>query len=307
VGVSHSTFKCARIAIIGSCQVVGLAAATRRILPGAEVNAWHIGVHPKDSDEAILALLPGFDLVLSQIPDWDEHALLRISRLRERGLNAIYLPILTFPGFHPDITYIHAPDGSMRHGLGTAYHSLIIASAFVLGLPEQRILPLFNSYVFAELGYFEVFEVAKEALFNNFRNAGYDLGPLFDLWIRQVGQFMYTINHPHILVLATLCRLVLARANLVDVRTPVPENIDDSLAAHFIWPTYPPLAKRIGLPGSTTFLINAHGLAGDQARELPLGDYITRCYRIYSGLQKDALRVGNVAKACDRLGAVVVG
>jgi hypothetical protein len=306
VRVSVDTFKRPRIAIIGSCQVVGLAAATRRLLPGAEVKAWHIGVHPKDSDEDILALLPGFDLVLSQIPDWDEHVSLRFSRLREHGLNAVYLPVLTFPGFHPDITYIRAPDGSMRHGLGTDYHSLIVASAFVLGLPEQRIPSLFNSYVFAELGYFEVFEAAKKALLNNFRNAGYDLGLLFDMWIRQVGQFMYTINHPHILVLATLCRVVLARANLVDVMTPMPENIDDSLAAHFIWPTYPSLAKRIGLSGSTTFLVIAHGLAEGQARELPLTDYITGCYRKYSRLQKDTLRVGDVAKACDRLGAIVV-
>jgi hypothetical protein len=306
VRVSDDTIKCARIAIIGSCQVGGLAAATRRLLPEAEVKFWHLGVYPKDSDEDILALLPGFDLVLSQVPDWDEHVLLRISRLQGHGLNAIYLPVLTFPGFHPDITYIHAPDGSMRQVLGTAYHSLIIASAFVLGLPEHRIPPLFNSYVFAELGYFEVFAAAKKALLNNFRNAGYDLGLLFDLWIRQVGQFMYTVNHPHILVLATLCRLVLARANLVDVVTPVPENIDDFLAAHFIWPTFPALAKRIGLPGSTTFLIIAHGLAEGQARELPLADYIAGCYRMYSSLQKDALRVGDVAKVCDRLGALVI-
>ena len=304
--VSNATSEHPRIAIIGSCQVVGLAAAARRLLPGAEVIAWHIGVYPKDSDEDILALLPGFDLVISQIPDWDEHVSLHISSLREHGLNAIYLPVLVFPGFHPDTTYINAPDGSMRHGLGSDYHSLIIASAFALGLPEQRVLPLFNSYVFAELGYFEVFEAAKKALLNNFQNAGFDLEPLFDIWIRQIGQFMYTINHPHILALATLCRVVLARADLVDVMVPVPENIDDFLAAHFIWPTYPALAKRIGLRGSTTFLAIANGQAEDQARELPLADYIAGCYRIYSSLEKDALRVGGVATACERLRAIVV-
>lgn len=74
----------------------------------------------------------------------------------------------------------------------------------------------------------------------------------------------------------------------------------------FIWPTFPPLAKRIGLPGSTSFLIIADGLAEGQARELPLADYIAGCYRMYGSLQKDALRVGDVAKACDRLGAFVV-
>jgi len=303
--MSDGTSKRLRVAIIGTCQVVGLAAAARRLLPGAEVNAWHVGVHPKDSDEDLLALLRGYDMVISQLSDWDEHIPLRITRLREQGFPVVYLPSLAFPGFHPDIAYIRGSEGFV-HGLENDYHSVIIASAFTLGLPEWRVPELFNAYIFAELGYFEVFEAAKTALFANFGREDIDLHPLFDVWMQQAGQFMYTINHPHILVLAMLCRLALARAGHLDATAPLPEGIDDNLAMHFVWPTYPALARRIGLRGSTTFLRRPHDLAEGQARELPLADYVSACYRIYGSLAKDTLRVGVVATACERLGALVL-
>jgi Polysaccharide biosynthesis enzyme WcbI len=303
--MTDGAFKRLRVAVIGSCQVVGLAAATQRLLPGADVKAWHVGVHPKDSDEDLLALLPGFDTVISQISDRDGQIPLRISRLREQGLPVVYLPVVAFPGFHPDITYIRGPDG-LVHGLATDYHSVIVASAFTLGLPERRVPELFNAYTFAELGYFDVFQAAKAALLSIFDQDGFDVRPLFDLWMQQAGQFMYTINHPHILVLATLCRLALARAGHLEPTAPLPEGINDHLAMHFIWPTYPTLAKRIGLPGSTTFLRNTNGLAEGEAREMALADYVSACFRIYGGLAKDTLRIGAVATACERLGALVV-
>ncbi len=180
------------------------------------MSARHVGVNPKDSDEEILARIAGFDLAITQIGNTDEHVSLCIERLREKRIPAIYLPVLVFSGFHPDITYIRSPDGSLIPGLMMDYHSLVVVAAFTLGLPEHRVLTLFNHFVFTELGYFEVFEASKAALLQNVRDAGYDLTPLFDEWLRRNGQFMYTINHPHIFSLATLCRLALARAGLVD-------------------------------------------------------------------------------------------
>lgn len=294
-----------RVAIIGGCQIVGLAAAAQRLLPDADVRAWHVGVHPNDSDEELLALLSGFDVVISQLSDWDDHVPLRITRLRERGLPVVHLPVVVFPGFHPDITYLRLPDALLL-GPMSDYHSIIAATAFALGLPEARVPALFNRFIFSELGYFEVFEAAKQAMFANFDTEGFDVRPLFDLWMKQVGQFMYTINHPHILVLASLCHMALARAGRLDPAVALPDDIDDNLAAHFTWPTYPALAKAIGFTGSTTFLRGIHGLPEGQPREWPLAEYIAAAYQLYSGLGGDALRVGDVASACERLGPHVV-
>ena len=303
--MSDGTFKRLRVAIVGGCQVVGLAATARRLLPEAEVVAWHVGVNPKDSDGDLLALLAGFDTVISQLSDRDEHIPLRITRLREQGLPLVYLPVMVFPGFHPDITYITGP-GGLVHGPMVDYHSVIAAAAFTLGLPESRTAELFNAFIFAELGYFDVFAAAKTALFANFIQEGFDLGPLFDLWMGQVGQFMYTVNHPHILVLATLCRLALARGGYLDPMACLPNDIDDNLAEHFRWPAYPALARRIGVPGSNTFLRALHGLAPGQTRELPLTEYISVCFRLYESIGKEALQVRNILTASERLGALVL-
>lgn len=303
--MSGETHRSLRVAIIGGCQVVGLTAAAERLLPGAEIKTWHVGVNPKDSDEELLALLANFNSVISQLSDWDPHIELRISRLRERGLPVVYLPPMVFAGFHPDLTYIRGPDGLVP-GPMTDYHSVIAAAAFTLGLPEQRVTGLFNAFVFSELGYFDVFDAARTELLANFKQAGYELSAPFDLWLQQVGQFMYTFNHPHIKVLGSLCRLALARAGHLDPAASLPDGIDDDLAMNFTWPVYPALARRIGLVGSNTFLRGVHGLAPGQTREIPLAEYVSMSFRVYEGLAKDMLRTGVVATASERLGSLVV-
>jgi Polysaccharide biosynthesis enzyme WcbI len=303
--MNDGPFRRLRIAIVGGCQVAGLSATAKRLLPGAEVAAWHVGVHPKCSDEELLASLAGFDTVISQLSDWDGHVPLRITRLREQGLPVVYLPVMVFPGFHPDITYISGSGGLVR-GPMVDYHSIIVAAAFTLGLPESRVAALFNALIFTELGYFEVFDAAKAALFANFKQEGIDLSPLFDFWMQQVGQFMYTVNHPHILVMSTLCRHALAQAGRLEPGASLPDDIDDSLAQHFRWPAYPALARRIGVPGSSTFLRGLHGLASGQTRELPLTEYISVCFRFYEGLGREALQVSNIVAASERLGAFVL-
>jgi hypothetical protein len=303
--VTKGDFAPLRIAIVGSCQVVGIAAAARAFLPQVEVCTWHVGVHPKDSDEELLAQLRGFDVVLSQLSDHEQHTSLGITRLRGYELPVVYVPALAFQGFHPDITYVLGPAGPVHAGQSD-YHSVIIASAFLLGLPPRRVPDLFNAYVYAQLGYFEVFEAAKAALFANCDAHGVDLRAHFAFWLQHVGQFMYSINHPSILVLATLCRLALAEAGYLDPETPIPEGIPDFLGTDFTWPTYPELAQRIGVQGSTTFRRSLNGLPDGSSRDLPLATYVSECYEIYSGVPRELLRVGTVAKACDRLVQVVL-
>ena len=294
-----------RIAIVGTCQTGGMAAAARGMLPGAEVQSWHISVWPTDTDEEILAKMPDFDLVISQVSDWDSRESLRISRLREMGLNVVYTPSIGFTGFHPDITYMAGPDGYIQ-GEGSDYHSILIAAAFVLGIPEHRVADLFNTYVFAELGYLDVFPAAKAALVDSFAAEGFEIESLFDDWLRVCGPFMYSVNHPHVHVLATITRLALSRAGYVDAAERLPKGLDDYLSKNFTVPTYPPIAKRVGVPGSTVHNLNTHGVAPGQKRGVALGDYVSASYRIYRDLDRDVLMTSGVAAACERLDSLVV-
>ena len=278
-----------QVAIVGTCQVSGLGLATQVLMPDAEVACWHVGVHPRATPAEIAARLPEFDLVVSQIADGSADNPLGISRLRERLASVVFIPIVSFTGFHPDATYILRPDGLVPGSLSDL-HSAIVISAFLMGLSERRTTDLFNSFVFAELGYFDAFSAARAALATHFAAAGYEICSLLDQWHAQIGQFMYTVNHPHIKVLAALCRLALAQAGYVDFAAPLPAQMPDPLAASFVWPVYPPLAKRIGIPGSTIFQQAARGLKDGQSREVSLGTYVALSFAHYATLDPARLQ-----------------
>ena len=211
---------------------------------------------------------------------------------------------MAFQGFHPDVTYIVRPNGSIVPGALSEYHSQIAVAAFLLGLSADRAISLFNSYVFARFGYFDVFDAGRAALFDSGRRDGFDLAPLFDLWLKREGQFMYTTNHPHVGVLASLCRTALIGADVIGPETELPDGIDDALSRQFTWPVYPPIAKHIGIVGSTTFRRAATG-PEDHARDVSLADYVGASYEAYQALGPDAIRFGNATTACMRLAEVL--
>jgi hypothetical protein len=251
-------------------------------------------------------LLSGYDLIITQISDIHKTEALRIGRLREAALPVLYLPAIVFRGFHPDVIYLrNRSTGGILYGIGTQYQSAIVAAAFLLGLPHDRIEDLFNAYVFAELGYFDAFRAEKPAFLANLKAEGYDLEPVFDSIVEEIGSFMYTINHPHILLITIMCRMALAKHGLIDPETPLPVNIPDRLFRNFVCPVYPQIAKRIGVSGSTVFLKANKALAADETRELTLADYIASSYQIYERLPADTFRDPAVNNIRDRLKSIV--
>jgi hypothetical protein len=303
--MSSEPAKSPRVAIIGGCQVVGFAAAARSLLPDADVHDWHVGVHPVITQEALAALLPDYDLVVSQMPDTDKQSPLATIRLREQGVRVLPLPVVTFCGFHPDSAYI-LNAGRIVPGVWSDYHSILVAASFLLGLPRERVPNLFNSLVFHELGYFQAFEDAKSAFIERWLSAGFDLAPFVEIWLAETGLFMYTMNHPHIRVLADLAKLALSDAGLVTPEAAWTIPLKDSLANHFVWPVYPELAKRIGILGSTGFMRPLRSLAADEPREVSLTAYITACYERYNSIERDSLRVPSISAATARLKEILV-
>ena len=300
--------KILKIAILGTCQVLGMAETARRLLPGAEIKAWHVGVAPADTEEEILAQLPDYDLIICQVSEWDSHEALRPSRMRQTQLPYMHVPPIVFTGFHPDTTYV-LKDGGVLGGPGTDYHSILVATAFVLGVPEHRVPGLFNTYVFAELGYLDAFESARAALIDSFATAaGLDIAPLFDLWLAEGGPFMHTINHPNIFALASLTRFVLSQAGYVEADASLPTDLPDDLGRNFRTPVYPPLARRIGLEGSTLHGRSLHQLAEGETRDVALEDYVAASYRLYREIDPALLPAGSggITAARQRLDSVIV-
>ena len=277
-----------RVGLVGSCQVIGLGASLRRMWPDADVKAWSLNAHCPETPEAIAAQLAGCDLVISQVRNAAEP--LAFARLCETAARAVFLPVFVFNGYHPDIIYIRAGDVPVV-GPFQCLHSAIIAGCYVLGVPAARTARLFNALTYACLGYFDAFDHACDLLIESYASAGYDLVPLVDEWTARGDAFMYTLNHPRIYVLARLAQMVAVRAGLTDEGSSVPEGVDDFLAHNFLWPVYPELARRLGLPkGDMVVATSSRTLERRPAQLRRITDVIGEFYAVYAGQDAAAFR-----------------
>lgn len=294
------TSKGPRIAVLGSCQVAGIGATLRVLVPYSEVRIWHIGVNPRETRQETFERLHGFDVVISQISDTEGGSLLGITRLCETFPTVVYLPKVVFRGFQPDCIYLHNNGDIIKGCLGDM-HSEIIAAAYSLGLPEVRVTRLFNSLVYTTLGYFDSFAVARDHMLQTFAMAGYDLRLHMDSWLRYHGGFMYSTNHPRIFVLARLAQMAAERAGIVPAGTPEPTGVEDALANSLQWPIYPEIASRLGIPGSTTFIQPHYSIEPNQQRGLTLQEFVERSYQSYKQLSYELINVSNLGGAVAKM------
>ncbi len=271
-----------RIAVLGYCQADGLGDAFTRLCPHATVQAWRIGVLDKHLKDEIAAQLDDFDLIVSQVKDPNSNAILNVERLREKHRNVVFFPTIVFNGFQPDCIYLRRGGqqitGALRH-----MHSAIIAAAFSLGLPQQRVARLFNAATYESLGYFDAFAQACDFMLRTLSAEGLDVGPYVDDWLRTDGCFMYTLNHPHMCVLARVAHMVAVQAGLIGQEAAVPGDIPDALSEGLHWPVYPEIARRLNLPaGPIVFKRPIHGQAKAAGAAPDLQAVIAGQYEIYT-------------------------
>jgi hypothetical protein len=281
-----------RVALVGSCQVIGIRAALIKMCPNADIKAWHVGASP-DTKEMIAAQLDQFDVVILQLREATRDAPLDVLRLQETRNNVYYLPTIVFNGFHPDCIYLRVQgkffEGPMHH-----LQSGIIATSYALGLSEQRARRLFNSFIYASLGYFEAFDIARDLMSANFAAAGFPVDQYFDDWRNLPGGFMYTLNHPHISVLARMAHMIGVRVGLFDDTYALPNNVEDLLSTGIRWPVYPEIAHRLRMSGGD--VVFWRGGNGHSLR-----DVVSRCYRIYDGFERANIRSALPARLVEGL------
>ncbi|PIK74873.1 hypothetical protein CS379_00280 [Methylobacterium frigidaeris] len=243
-----------------------------------------------------------FDVVITQISESDaEMPYLRASSLNAPMLRAIYLPTFAFSGLHPDMTYIF-DHGKIVHGAHSEMHSIIGAACFLARISEARAAKLFNKYIFSELGYFAEYEVSYRFMMETYASAGYDVDGLVERLIAESGAFMHTINHPSIAIISELTTQALKKAGVVPQDAPVPIGVHDALQEHFVGPVFPPLARTIGLAGSTTYLKSVHS---GEDRTVGLEEYLNRSYEIYRSLNREVIAQGRIREAFDTINTLI--
>ncbi len=286
-------YKGFRLAVVGGCQAPGIGRWARFLLPGAQVDAWHVSASQGWAPDVVAPQITDHDLVICQLPDGSGGGALEVTRLREVRENVVFLPLLVFTGFHPDMLTVRAEGEPPRFAIGpfSGYQSALVASAFCLGIPIERVPRLFNALVFDALGYFQAFVQAREALVRLGAEHGYDLAGACEEWLHE-GVFMYSDNHPMIRVLGTLARQALVKAGLELAGLEfaglefaglgeAPPPPDDLAVSHQL-PCYPALARRIGVAGSLMFMRSSYGLPPGHSREMTLEEFVAMSYDVFA-------------------------
>jgi hypothetical protein len=258
-----------RVALIGNCQVAGLADCLSAICPDIEPLPLQLrrGDTPERLEQMAAAAASADAVLAQRLGPEARYGPLFHQRLSEAGGRLHFIPRMAFSGFHPDTVVL---TGSAAGRLGS-YHSAIIAGAWLAGLPERRVPALFNAYVFRRLGYFEEPARALDFLRGQWSAVGLALGD----WS---GQFMHTPNHPAVEVLMTAADQLLERLGIArDTARPAPE---DRLAGIVNLPVYPELARALGVPGGRETFIQGHG-------DLPLESVVADAYRAYAAARPD--------------------
>lgn len=268
-----------RICVVGNCQAALIADALAAFHPGAEVVRHNIG------DARVIA---GADAIAASLPDYDRvfaHPIFdpRLGALRKDALLAvrpdtILVPAVLFGGFQPDCIYVRDETGPLPLPLNV-YHSAIAAAGFAAGLDVARTVRLFGALTYARLGYFDEYGTERRKLVAGLARQGLDVADRIGAWQR-TGAFMFTINHPRAAPVTDIVRLILrARGEATPDHDDLADIVGERLWHHPVFPVYPEIGRRIGVPGHTLFRsdVGPHSVSAPMDLQM----FVERSFEVY--------------------------
>ena len=252
-GLSHANVSNKKLLVLGNCQSRGLASLMSAMTGGAEARA--IELLPevieqlRTRDVELTKLITESDIIFA-------HHDGKTPQLMEQIYPADYakvriIPKISFAAFHPDMDYVEDSDGSHILGPLGGYQSSIVFFCWKNMLTKDETLNMFCEETYRALGYFDYWWVAKRLLIEEGECTGIPLEPLIDKWSKQ-GCWMYSLNHPKLHTLADVARIILEREG-INTLPGVEEFVDDEMNTENVWPVYPEIGARLGLPGHYFF------------------------------------------------------
>jgi len=247
--------------LISNCHLGGLIGGIRFHNPAVRLDACHVWnlATRFGAPEQFLGFLGNFDTVFTM--RFGEEFMPGISAdiIASQEKPTVFYPTVNFAGFHPDVVYLFQRDSHFSKFVVSPlgpFNSALALYGLRRGYSVERTAALFCGEVYERLGYHSGWDEAVAGLLadRDARDFGFE-GHLLR-WLRQ-GCFMYYPQHPKLAPELELLR----RADL-DV---LPGNAEGYLASDLvpgpIWPVYPEIAARFGLPGEMVFKRDHAGAA----------------------------------------------
>jgi hypothetical protein len=282
-----------KIGVLGACDTAGVVATLQTIVP----ETTHVEPAPHVGDVRRLVSenkLPDLLLALQTYDRIFVSSAHQSSIGTKLDLPITYYPTLVFNAFHPDIIYIRPAPG--KDFVAPHYNSAIVVWCYINKVLSERVPSYFSARTFEALGYFDKWADAVTQQRQMFELTEVAFDP-YMLHMSRHLPFMHSLNHPKILAIATMTRL-LARTlgSRPDLDDPI--YIPDGLAGD-CWPIYPEIGHRFGLHGT-------YDWTRDQ-QHLDLPRYVRRAYAHYDKLGLDPATItlaGNKERLDTALGAI---
>lgn len=205
----------------------------------------------------------------------------------------VEIPSIHFGGFHPDVVYFaskKAPSTPLFFMKNPTISALALWG-HMNRLPAETTLLLYREEVFEALGYMDYFDVCSHAIVENFAQHSFNTA-LIERFITSRDVFMYGPFHPRLEVTQSLCDGVCDRINLAANLNSDELNhmFPDPLQHEYAWGCFPPLAARLGVPGS--WMVRHYNDVF-----LTLTHYLQVVYAFLDGIPRDSIQFFDKDKA----------
>lgn len=270
-----------RISVIGNCQTESLCRTLAAMLPDDEIVGF-FGTRHVDE-------ISGSDILLTQgiaVP------LVPKGILAEMEGRTFMFPEFYFSGYHPDVVVQHVGDQTLL-GPGGMYNSSLVLHGFLERWSIEDTRSLFRGEVYDHLGFASYWGASVQSMVDEVDRCGLNGREMVSKWLLEK-PLCYTPNHPKMSVVGHIARGLVDKIGLRPAARYPEMFTGDWLAAHGVWPIYPEIAKRLGVPGSLNFNFDtsAHFLKG----VIGLDRFIEKSFEAY---EKQAFARSDVQRLND--------
>jgi len=244
-----------KIGILGNCQANAWKEAIR-IISGHD-DVWAVDLADQSEGDPLSrvgVLVSQCDFIF--IVDSHKHLVQESEIFKLIQVEPVFIPSITFTGFHPDVLFARLGESTLTSGHGSAWLSRILLWSHINGIQEEQILSFYDGNLFEKLGYLDHFAVAIDSLRHQF--LPFELNA--DSWLtscRRLGIFMHGPNHPWAAAIGILANQMLRSVPGLSIKRTISSEeflryMNDYQSVS-IWPVFPEIALRLGHEGSYLF------------------------------------------------------
>jgi GSCFA family/Polysaccharide biosynthesis enzyme WcbI len=267
------------IAVVGNCQSYPLALCLMAMAPDVAARAIVANRTTEITDD-----LTACDLVFTTLLD-DARLEDVIPQLTGR---VFQYPRITYTAFTPDSVYATSAGKMIKSPVGD-YHSSLIVYAWLHGLSVRETKALFCTSVFERLSFAQHQGLSRALMLREGEKIGFPMAPLLDKW-QAGGRFMHSVNHPRLLVMADIARVLAERSGINAQMTRPEDYVADPLMSSCVWPVYPGLNPQWESFASYDFKgPREFTSAGRPVKVFPLEGFIEGSLEAYKGISQESV------------------